>query len=112
MTSPISTAAASDRAYDHVKRAVIRGDCQRDIGGDEQRVDEMKTSWSALTFKLLLLPAWVAAYRYDNKSWRVLVNARSGEVQGERPWSKWKIAMLVIAIAAAIGAIALVASRS
>ncbi|KTR02092.1 hypothetical protein NS184_16870 [Curtobacterium luteum] len=26
VTSPISTAAASDRAYDHVKRAVIRGD--------------------------------------------------------------------------------------
>jgi hypothetical protein len=27
-----------------------------------------------------------------------MVNARTGEVQGERPWSAWKIASLVVAI--------------
>jgi hypothetical protein len=38
------------------------------------------------------------------RAYRVLVNARTGEVQGERPWSWVKIALLALLIAAIIGA--------
>ena len=51
-----------------------------------------------VTFKHILLPVWISAYRYHQRVFRFLVNARTGEVQGERPWSAIKIAMLVIAI--------------
>jgi DNA-directed RNA polymerase subunit RPC12/RpoP len=81
---------------------VIRGDVRRDIGGDEQRIDSLQTSWSALTFKHVLLPVWITAYRFRGKVYRVLVNARTGEVSGARPYSRWKIALLVLAVAAAI----------
>src|SRR5262245_52735776 len=72
--------------------------CRQDIGGDHQRVEAVKTRHVGVTFKHLLLPVWVAAYRYREKVFRILVNARTGEVVGERPWSWWKIARLVLLI--------------
>ncbi len=87
--------------------ALIARAVRRDIGGDHQRIDDMRTQLSDVTFKHVLLPIWIAAYRYDGRPFRFVVNARTGKVQGERPYSKWKIALAVIAalIALAIGAI-------
>ncbi|WP_313135378.1 zinc ribbon domain-containing protein [Paracoccus jeotgali] len=75
---------------------VIAMDIRRDIGGDEQRIESARTSFSAETFKHILLPIWTAAYKYNGKSYRFVVNGQSGRVQGERPWSVWKIAAAVI----------------
>ncbi|GIX15227.1 MAG: hypothetical protein KatS3mg118_3186 [Paracoccaceae bacterium] len=86
--------------------AQIRQDVRRDIGGDEQRIDAISTRISDVTFKHILLPVWLSAYRYRGKVYRFIVNARTGEVQGERPWSAGKIALAVLAglvLAAAIG---------
>lgn len=92
---------ARDRMSD-----VIQGDVRRDIGGDEQRVHSVDTDWSDETFKHILLPVWMAAYKYGGKSYRFLVNGQTGEVQGERPWSIWKIALVVVLVAAiAFGAV-------
>ena len=71
--------------------AVIEGDVRRDIGGDQQRIGALETDVGALTFKHVLLPIWLAAYRYRGKSFRFVVNGRTGAVQGERPWSASKI---------------------
>lgn len=75
---------------------VITQDARRDIGGDEQRITAIQTKYADERFKHLLLPIWVAAYRYRGKSYRFVVNAQSGRVQGERPWSAWKIALTVL----------------
>jgi DNA-directed RNA polymerase subunit RPC12/RpoP len=77
---------------------VIRSDVRRDIGGDEQRIHGIDTDWSDETFKHILLPVWMAAYKYNGKSYRFLVNGQTGEVQGERPWSVWKIVFAVIVV--------------
>ena len=71
---------------------------RRDIGGDEQHVSHVATQYSAVTFKHLLLPVYVGAYRFQDKVYQVVVNGRTGEVQGERPYSVWKIALFVLAI--------------
>ncbi|HEV2690265.1 MAG TPA: hypothetical protein VGV35_17025 [Bryobacteraceae bacterium] len=76
----------------------IRQDAARDIGGDEQRVDSIDTAYSNVTFRHLLLPVWIGAYRFQSKAYQVVVNARTGEVQGERPYSVVKITLLVIGI--------------
>ena len=89
----------------NVMTNVIYSDVQSDIGGDEQRVGNISTSYSAVTFKHILLPVWIAVYRYRNKRYQVLVNARTGEVQGERPYSAWKIALAVTVGVAIVGAI-------
>ena len=75
----------------------INADIRRDIGGDEQRISSVNTDYSDERFKHLLLPIWMAAYRYRGKSYRFIVNGQTGRVQGERPWSPWKIAGAVLA---------------
>lgn len=89
----------------------IREDVRERIGGDEQRIEDVQTSWAGLTYKHLLLPTWLLAYRWKEKSYRVVVNAVTGEVSGERPWSAVKIGLAVVAALVAAG-IAWVASQS
>lgn len=84
---------------------VIENDCERDIGGDVQRVHRVDTSYADITYKLLLLPVWIATYLYGGKPFQVLVNARTAEVVGQRPWSVWKITLAVLAGLLVVGAI-------
>lgn len=85
---------------------IIHRDVKFDIGGDDQRVGSVDTTIGTLTFKHVLLPVWMAAYKYRGKTYRFVVNGRTGRVQGERPYSTLKIAIAVILgliVAAAIG---------
>ncbi len=76
---------------------VIRNTVCKDIGGDHQRISTLNTTYNDVTFKHVLLPVWISAYRYRDKVYRFLVNGRTGEVQGERPYSWIKITLTVIA---------------
>ncbi|MBX3385178.1 MAG: hypothetical protein KF768_01260 [Phycisphaeraceae bacterium] len=78
-------------------RSYITTLVKRDIGGDEQRIASMDIDYRNVTFKHLLLPVWISAYRYRGKLYRFLVNARTGEVQGQRPYSWIKITLAVLA---------------
>lgn len=82
-----------------------------DIGGDEQRIHSRRVKYSRITFKHILLPVWVSAYRFNGKLYQFLINARTGEVQGQRPWSAWKIAGAVMAGLAVIGVMIWLFSR-
>jgi DNA-directed RNA polymerase subunit RPC12/RpoP len=79
-----------------VMEGQIQSSVCRDIGGDEQRVISVNTQYEHITFKHLLLPVWLSAYRFQDKVYRILINARTGEVQGERPYSALKIAAAII----------------
>lgn len=92
-------------------QGVIAMDIRRDIGGDEQRISDARTAYSAETFKHVLLPIWSAAYRYNGKSYRFVVNGQSGRVQGERPYSIWKIALAVVAALALMAALMFAAEK-
>jgi DNA-directed RNA polymerase subunit RPC12/RpoP len=80
----------------NVMAGTIYFDVCRNIGGDEQRVHSISTDYNAITFKHILLPVWLCAYRYQNQRYQVMVNARTAEVQGERPYSVWKITATVV----------------
>ncbi len=77
---------------------IIYSDVRHDIGGDEQQVHNVNTDYSNVTFKHLLLPVYAGAYRYNNRVFQIVVNGRTGEVQGERPYSWLKIGSLVVLI--------------
>ena len=84
---------------------VQEGRCAGDIGGDTHRSLSVGNAFNAVTFKHVLLPVWIAAYRYNAKVYRFLVNGQSGEVVGVAPWSIWKIVFAILAGLAIIGAI-------
>jgi len=91
-----------DREVDYLIR--------QDIGGDEQRITFENTSYNDVKFKHILLPIWISSYKYKDKIYRFLINGQTGEVQGERPYSFAKIALLVLSIIAVIAAIIMFSS--
>jgi len=103
-----------ERCFESAKgriRKEIEADVRRRIGGDAQRIHTIETGWPALTYKHVLLPVWLTTYRWTDKLYRVVVNAATGEVQGERPWSGWKIFFFVTFLAAVAGGIAAIAAH-
>lgn len=84
---------------------------ERDIGGDVQSISGRQVSHSQTRFMHFLLPLWISSFRYKEKSYRVIVNARTGETTGERPWSTPKIAFLVLTLLAIVAAVFYAAHR-
>lgn len=99
-----------DTGFDDARQqmaTVIEQDVRYDIGGDEQRVHDVDTRYSDVAYRLVLLPLWLATYLYAGTTFNVMVNASTGEVVGERPYSTVKIVLAVLAgllLAAAIAA--------
>lgn len=76
-----------------------------DIGGDQQRISQLSTAWHSLSYKYVLLPIWLLTVIYQGQAFQVFINGITGEVQGDRPYSKIKIAFAtVIAIIIVIAA--------
>lgn len=75
----------------------IRENVLRDIGGFHQRILFMTSSYNHITFKHILLPIWISSYRYQNKVYRFMINGRTGQIQGDRPYSWGKIALAILA---------------
>ena len=78
----------------------IRNTICNDIGGDQQQITSVNTTYNDITFKHILLPIWLSAFRYQEKVYRFMINGRTGEVQGERPYSTIKIILTVLAVIA------------
>jgi hypothetical protein len=55
---------------------------------------ETQVSGGAVTH--ILLPVWMAVCTFRGETYRFVVDGGTGRVQGERPWSVWKIAIALI----------------
>lgn len=90
----------------------IRSAIYDDIGGDEQRIDDYHSMYNNLALKYIMLPVWLSAYRYNGKLFQFSVNACTGEVVGQRPWSAIKITLAILAGIAIIVLIYLLTQRN
>ncbi len=77
---------------------VLREKILKNIGGDKQRIHSINTEYNDIKFKHILLPIWISAYRYADKVYRFMINGQTGKVQGERPYSRIKITLAVLAV--------------
>ncbi|MDO4789449.1 MAG: hypothetical protein Q3998_00600 [Porphyromonas sp.] len=69
---------------------------RRDIGGDRQQIHSMDIDYNDVMFKLMLLPLWISAFRYNGKLYQFVVNGRTGEVAGNYPKSFVKIFFFIL----------------
>lgn len=104
--SPEYVAGHLARTYDHdaeeslpEARAEMEREIEhtvlRDIGGDQQRIHQLNSSWNSLAYKHVLLPIWLLTVLYLNQPFNVYINGLTGEVSGQRPWSKIKLAVAI-----------------
>mgnify|MGYP001806500899 CR=1 FL=1 len=86
-------------AYQQAKQRmepIIEQSIRQDIGGDTQMIHFTNSTYKDPTFKHILMPVWISAYRFNNKLYQFLINARTGEVQGDRPYSAVKITFAIL----------------
>jgi predicted RNA-binding Zn-ribbon protein involved in translation (DUF1610 family) len=76
--------------------------CSKDVPGDTQRGLDVNSTYTNLTYKHVLLPIWLCAYRYRDKVYQFLVNGQTGEVKGLAPYSWIKITLFSLFIAALV----------
>jgi len=77
--------------------------CDSEVPGDTHRSLSVESQLSALTFKHVLLPVWVASYRYHGKTFRFMINGQTGRVDGEKPISWIKVTIAVVLAIIIIG---------
>ncbi len=96
-----------DNGFEYAKikmNQVIERAIRRDIGGDQQQIHSVDTHYQNVTFKSVLFPLWTADFKWKNKTYHYAINAQTGKISGERPYSVVKIvfaAMIVALIVAA-----------
>ncbi len=97
---------ALDKGFDYAQgymEYIIREDVRAHIGGDRQQITDLRIYHDNTTFKYILLPIWTAHFKHKKKEYRFAINARTGVIKGERPYSKIKIFFAVAAVMAVLG---------
>jgi predicted RNA-binding Zn-ribbon protein involved in translation (DUF1610 family) len=75
-------------------------------GADTSRGLSVSADFYKQTFKHIILPVWLCTYRYNDKAYQFAVNGQTGKINGQKPLSAIKIAILVIFILIIVGVIA------
>jgi hypothetical protein len=83
----------------------IRQSIKLDIGGDQQQIERKQTEYHNVTYKNTLFPIWTAKFKYKSKVYNYAINAQSGKITGERPYSWGKIISLIIFIMIVAGGV-------
>jgi hypothetical protein len=79
-------------------RAKLEDLCAAQVPGDTYRNLVIHPTFSAQTFKHILVPVWLLTYTYGARIFHVLVNGATGRMTGEYPKSFWKVFFLVVGI--------------
>jgi Zn finger protein HypA/HybF involved in hydrogenase expression len=73
--------------------------CTSDADGDHVRNLSMQVAMHDETWRYAMLPVWVSTYRYGGRTWQVMVNGQTGDVEGQKPVVWWRIwAVMAVAL--------------
>jgi len=81
----------------------IEKNIRYDIGGDQQQIQSMQTQHNDISYKNVLFPIWTASFKWKDKTYHYAINAQSGAISGERPYSIAKIVFSVLTLMSIVG---------
>ena len=97
-------AALLEVGKERMKRT-IESSIHGKVGGDYLDVRKLEVECKETKVRSFLFPLWIVSYRYKEQVYRVLVNARTGEVSGDHPTTGLKLFLLLLGAVALIGGI-------
>lgn len=80
----------------------IRGRVNSAIGGDHQKIENIQTAYSDVSFRLVLVPVWMATFVFGGKRWPILISGRTGSVYGKVPVNRFKMFVTTAAMFAVV----------
>lgn len=86
-------------------RSKLRSNIERHVKSHWRcdRVDRVNfsTIYSGITYKYVLLPAWISSFKFKDKVYQFAVNGQTGKVGGKAPVSAFRV---ILAILLGVGA--------
>jgi predicted RNA-binding Zn-ribbon protein involved in translation (DUF1610 family) len=81
-------------AWEDGKRSMrehAKSDCYHQISTSHVRNFNMSADFSDESWRYILLPVYVASYKFEQKTFQVMVNGQTGLVAGQKPVAWWKV---------------------
>ena len=100
------------KASEESMRQKLEELCAAEVPGDTYRNLVIHPTFSAQTFKHILVPLWLLTYTYGARIFHVLVNGSTGRMAGEYPKSFWKVFFLVVGIIILVAIVLLFSQES
>ena len=97
-----------DNGFEYAKAKMvhkIEKNIRYDIGGDQQQIQSMQTNHANVTYKNVLFPVWTASFKWQEKEYHYAINAQTGKVVGNRPYSYTKIILTVASVMIILGGV-------
>jgi predicted RNA-binding Zn-ribbon protein involved in translation (DUF1610 family) len=81
-------------------REGTRKACYDQASTSQVRNFSMELDFSEESWRYILLPVYVAFYRYQDKTYQVMINGQTGSIAGQRPIDWTKVGLVAAGIAA------------
>ena len=81
-------------------RQQVKQACRGQASTSKIRNFSMSLDFSQESWRYILLPVYLAAYRYHDQSYQVMVNGQTGAVAGQRPVDWRKVGLVIAAMLA------------
>jgi len=72
-------------------RSQAKEACYRDIPTSHVRNFSMTADFADESWRYILLPVYLAAYKFQDQTFQIMVNGQTGAVEGQKPVAWWKI---------------------
>jgi hypothetical protein len=76
-------------------REKAKNACYADIHSSHVRNFSMSADFNEEVWRYILLPVYLTAYRFENKTFQVMANGQTGVVAGQKPVAWWKVWLAV-----------------
>jgi hypothetical protein len=108
----ISLESAWDRAREEMREAT-REACRAQASTGQIRNFRMALDFGDESWRYVLVPVYVAVYRYEGEAYQVMINGQTGTIAGQRPvdWTKvWLAVAAMLAPGLLLGLLGVMAS--
>lgn len=92
-----------DKAWENARQQMREGTrqaCRDQASTPQIRNFSMNLDFSGESWRYILLPIYLAGYRYNNRAFQVMINGLSGEIAGQRPVDWTKVWLVISALLA------------
>ncbi|MFZ6031417.1 MAG: hypothetical protein ACOYYS_27210 [Chloroflexota bacterium] len=92
----------------NIVRQQAKEACYQDTHSNHVRNFSMSADFADETWRYILLPIYVATYRFGTKTFQVMVNGQTGNIAGQKPVAWWKVWLAMGALLAPGGLLGLI----
>jgi predicted RNA-binding Zn-ribbon protein involved in translation (DUF1610 family) len=79
-------------------RGRAKGACYNDTGSSHVRNFQMTADFADELWRYILLPVYLASYKFEGQKFQVMVNGQTGEVVGQKPVAWLRVWLVIAAI--------------